>query len=120
MQAYGASKLANILFTRELAKRLAGTAVTVNCLHPGVVRTHIGQYNWFARLIGQIVMRAIAVPVEEGAKTSLFLATAAEVEGRSGGYYKECAAIAPKPHALDESSGARLWEVSERLVGLAA
>jgi NAD(P)-dependent dehydrogenase (short-subunit alcohol dehydrogenase family) len=120
MRVYGSSKLANILFTRELAKRLAGTSVTVNALHPGVVRTHIGQYNWFSQLIGHLVMRAIAIPVEEGAKTSLFLATANDVEGQSGGYYKECTAITPKPHALDDSSAARLWEASERLVGLAA
>jgi NAD(P)-dependent dehydrogenase (short-subunit alcohol dehydrogenase family) len=117
-QVYGCSKLANILFTRELAQRLQGSGVTVNALHPGVVRTHIGQYNWFARLIGQLVMSMIAIPVAEGAKTSLYLATAAEVEGQSGGYYKECTRTEPKPHALDTASAARLWEVSERMVGL--
>ena len=119
-QVYGCSKLANILFTRELAQRLQGSGVTVNALHPGVVRTHIGQYNWFARLIGQVIMSLVAVPVAEGAKTSLFLATAPEVEGLSGGYYKECTLTDPKPHALDAASASRLWEVSARMVGLTA
>jgi NAD(P)-dependent dehydrogenase (short-subunit alcohol dehydrogenase family) len=118
MQVYGRSKLANILFTRELARRLQGSGVTVNALHPGVVRTHIGQYNWFARLIGQLIMRAIAVPAAEGAKTSVYLAISPEVEGRSGGYYKECALTTPRPQALDGAAAQRLWELSERLVGL--
>jgi NAD(P)-dependent dehydrogenase (short-subunit alcohol dehydrogenase family) len=120
MQVYGCSKLANILFTRELAKRLAGTNVTANALHPGVVRTHIGQSNAFARAVGQLIMLAIAIPATEGAKTSIYLATAPEVEGQSGGYYKECHLAAPKPQALDDASAARLWEVSEQLVGLGA
>lgn len=118
MQVYGRSKLANILFTRELARRLNGTGVTVNALHPGVVRTHIGQYNGFARFIGQIILRAIAIPAAEGAKTSLYLATSPEVEGQSGGYYDQCAPTTPKPQALDAASATRLWEASEQLVGV--
>src|SRR5262245_43621140 len=84
MKAYARSKLANILFTRELARRLAGTGVTANALHPGVVRTEIGQNNVFMRLVGWIVMRVVAIPVTEGAKTSLYLATSPDVEGKSG------------------------------------
>ncbi len=118
-QAYGCSKLANILFTRELARRLSGTGVTVNALHPGVVRTHIGQNNGFARIIGYLIMRAIAVPVAEGAKTSIYLATSPEVEGQSGGYYKQCAPTLPKPQALNDVHALRLWQASEQLVGLA-
>jgi retinol dehydrogenase-12 len=119
MQVYGRSKLANLLFTRELAKRLTGTGVTVNALHPGVVRTHIGQNNGFARVIGYLIMRAIAIPAAEGAKTSIYLATAPEVEGQSAGYYKECQLTSPKPQALDDAHATRLWELSARLVGLA-
>ena len=119
MQVYARSKLANILFTRELAKRLSGTGVTANALHPGVVRTHIAQNNAFARIIGYLIMRAIAIPAAEGAKTSIYLATAPEVAGQAGGYYKECQLTSPKPQALDDAHAKRLWEVSAKLVGLA-
>jgi hypothetical protein len=63
-------------------------------------------------------MLAIAIPASEGAKTSIYLATAPEVQGQSGGYYKQCQLTSPKPQALDDASATRLWEVSERLVGL--
>ena len=118
MQVYGCSKLANILFTRELARRLSGSGITVNALHPGVVRTHIGQYNWFSRIVGFLVMQAIAIPASEGAKTSIYLATAPDVEGRTGGYYKECQLTEPKPQASNDAAAAKLWEVSARLTGI--
>jgi retinol dehydrogenase-12 len=120
MNAYGRSKLANILFTRALARRLAGTGVTANALHPGVVRTHIGQRNFVARIVGQLVMLAVAVPATEGAKTSIYLATSPEVEGQTGGYYKDCRPTAPAQAAQDDAVADRLWQESEHLTGLAA
>jgi len=120
MHAYGRSKLANILFTRALARRLAGTGVTANALHPGVVRTHIGQRNFLARIVGQLVMLAIAVPATEGAKTSIYLATSPEVEGQSGGYYKDSRLTTPTQAAQDDAAAERLWEESEHLTGLVA
>jgi len=120
MVTYGRSKLANILFTQALAKRLAGSGVTVNSLHPGVVRTGIGQNNTLARLIGRLVLRYRGIPVEEGARTSVYLATSAEVEGVTGGYYSRCrqAPLLTTAAALDEAVAERLWQVSEKLVGL--
>jgi NAD(P)-dependent dehydrogenase (short-subunit alcohol dehydrogenase family) len=120
MRTYGRSKLANILFTRALAKRLAGSGVTANALHPGMVATHLGQDNWLTRLLGRAFLALAGVPATEGAKTSVYLATAAEVEGVSGGYYAKCrpAPLAAAPGALDEATAERLWAVSEELVGL--
>jgi retinol dehydrogenase-12 len=120
MRTYGRSKLANILFTRALTKRLAGTGVTVNALHPGMVATHLGQDNWWARVLGRAFLAVAGVPAAEGAKTSVYLATAAEVEGVSGGYYAKCrpAPVAAAPGALDDATAERLWAVSEELVGL--
>jgi retinol dehydrogenase 12 len=120
MRTYGRSKLANILFTRTLSKRLAGTGVTANSLHPGVVKTHIGQNNAFARFIGRLVMAIRGIPVAEGAKTSVYLATSGEVDGVSGGYYSRCrlAPFLTSPEAVDDTVAERLWRVSEELVGL--
>jgi retinol dehydrogenase 12 len=120
MRTYGRSKLANILFTRMLSKRLAGTGVTANSLHPGVVKTHIGQNNAFARFIGALVMAIRGIPVAEGAKTSVYLATSGEVEGASGGYYSDCrmAPLLTSPQAVGDTVAERLWRVSEELVGL--
>lgn len=121
MRTYGRSKLANILFTRALATRLAGTRVTANALHPGIVETGLGQNNAFARLLGRAVLALRGVPVEEGAKTSLYLATSAAVEGATGGYYSDCrpAPLLTAAEAVDDSVAEQLWRVSEELVGLA-
>lgn len=120
MRTYGRSKLANILFTRALAKRFAGSGVTANALHPGMVATHLGQDNWLKRVLGRAFLAVAGVPPTEGAKTSVYLATSAEVEGLSGGYYARCrpAPLAAAPDALDDATAERLWAVSEELVGL--
>jgi NAD(P)-dependent dehydrogenase (short-subunit alcohol dehydrogenase family) len=120
LRTYGRSKLANILFTRALAKRLAGSGVTANALHPGMVTTHLGQDNWLARTVGRAFMAIAGVSATQGAKTSVYLATSAEVEGLSGDYYAKCrpAPLAAAPEALDDATIERLWSVSEELVEL--
>jgi len=118
MRAYGRSKLANILFTRALARRLGGRGVTANALHPGVVNTRIAQNNAFARMIGRLLMPLIGIAPEEGARTSVFLATAPEVSGASGGYYVRCQlhGLSTSAEAVSEEASERLWRISEQLV----
>jgi retinol dehydrogenase 12 len=120
LRTYGRSKLANILFTRALAKRLAGSGVTANALHPGMVATHLGQDNWLARTVGRAFMAVAGVSAVRGAKTSVYLSTSAEVEGLSGGYYAKCRPVplAAAPNAVDDATAERLWSVSEKLLGL--
>ena len=120
-RTYGRSKLANILFTRALAKRLAGSGVTANCLHPGLVATGIGQTSAVARLAWKlIVLVRGGISVEEGAKTTLYLATSPEVEALSGGYFVKCrpAQLQTRAQAVSDAVAERLWKVSEDLVGL--
>lgn len=121
MRTYGRSKLANILFTRALAQRLAGSNVTANSLHPGLIATGIGQTNPLARLGWKlIVMLRGGISVAEGAQTSVYLATAPEVAGLSSGYYVKCrlAELQTRPEAVTDAVSERLWQVSEGLVGL--
>lgn len=110
--AYGSSKLANILFTYELARRLAGTGVTVNTLHPGVVDTS------FFRTAG-MNMRGTISP-EEGADTQIWLAQSKEVEGVTGKYFVRRRAARSSDASYDEAVARRLWEVSARMTGLAS
>jgi NAD(P)-dependent dehydrogenase (short-subunit alcohol dehydrogenase family) len=116
--AYGRSKLCNILFTRELARRLAGTGVTANCLHPGFVATNFGQrdaglFGWGLRL----AMLFAARP-EPGADTVVHLASSPAVAGVSGRYFYNSGEIAPSPAAQDDVVAARLWRESERIFGV--
>ena len=116
-RAYRQSKLANILFTRELAKRLEGSTVTANCLHPGFVRTRFGGDNpTIFRAAVRLAMAAMAISVEEGAKTPIFLASSPEVEGRSGGYYVKNKEVQPSSAAQDDRAAERLWQISEHMV----
>lgn len=117
-RAYGRSKLANILFTRALARRLEGSGVTANCLHPGFVATGLGQRD--NGLFGQIVrlVMLFAGRPEAGAQTIVHLASAAELAGISGCYFYACRMHQPAAEALDEASAARLWEESARIAGL--
>ena len=119
MRAYSRSKLANVLYTRSLSQRLAGTGVTANCLHPGAVATNI----WsgapaFAQPVLAVAKRLFMVSPTEGGATLTYLATNAEVEGRSGGYYEKNRLKEPAQLAQDEAVGRRLEDVSRKLVGL--
>ena len=116
MRAYADSKLANILFTRELARRLAGTGVTTNSLHPGVVNTNLvsdygGLFGWAANTLGPIFLTTPA----KGAKTSLHVATAPELEGVSGEYFKSSKQSRPAKAGRDDVAARLLWQVSEEL-----
>lgn len=116
-QAYGRSKLANVLFTFELARRLQGTGVTANALHPGFVATDIGMNNgWLVRLF-KLLMRPVAITPEQGCLTSVYLATSPEVEGVSSEYYVECKPVRADPAAYDLEAARKLWEISEELTG---
>lgn len=110
---YGKSKLANVLFTYELAARLAETGITANCLHPGAVATDmLRQLPW---LIYALISPFLLTP-EQGAATQVFLASSRQVEGVSGGYYVKCKAARSSPRSYDASARRRLWEVSEAMV----
>jgi NAD(P)-dependent dehydrogenase (short-subunit alcohol dehydrogenase family) len=120
MRAYGRSKLANVLYTRELAHRLEGTGVTANCLHPGAVATNIWSgAPWFARPVLEIGKRLFMVSPATGGARIAYLAASPEVEGRTGGYYEQDRLKEPAALAQDAAVGARLVEVSRDLVGLA-
>jgi NAD(P)-dependent dehydrogenase (short-subunit alcohol dehydrogenase family) len=120
MRAYGASKLANILFTRALAKRLQSTAVTATSLHPGFCRTSFGRDVEMPPLIKAIFGLAarFARSPEKGAETLVYLASSSQVEDASGGYYFDCKEVAPSRAAQDEKIAEELWKVSEELVGI--
>ena len=110
---YGTSKLCNILFTRELARRLEGTGVTANCLHPGFVATRFGDSAGGAIRAGlTIAKRLFALSPEEGAKTMVYLASSPQVAGQSGGYYDRCAPATPSREARRDHDARRLWELS--------
>lgn len=118
-QAYPVSKVLNILFTAELARRLAGTGVTANCLHPGFVRTSLGRdVTGVLGTVLPMILRFRPGP-EAGARTSVYLASSPEVADVTGGYFVNCKPAEPSALAKDTQAAARLWALSEDLVGLA-
>lgn len=119
MNAYRRSKLANVLFAAELARRLAGTGVTSNSLHPGAVATNIwsGAPTWAKPLIW-FLWRPGFITAEEGAKTIVQLAADPELAGVTGRYFEDLRPVAPAELARDEALARQLWEVSARMVGL--
>jgi NAD(P)-dependent dehydrogenase (short-subunit alcohol dehydrogenase family) len=119
---YSRSKLANVLFTRALARKLEGTGVTANALHPGVVRSGFGQDGDVGGFLGVLfgAARLFMISPEEGARTTLHLATSPEVEKLSGRYFVKCRPVEPSMAARDDAAAERLWMVSERMTGLAA
>ncbi len=115
---YGRSKLANILFTCSLARRLADYPVTVNCLHPGAVSTSLGTQNggFMSRVMPFLLKPFFRTP-EQGAATSIYLCSSDEVAGVSGEYFADCKAVRPKPWARDDEAAEQLWRVTEKSVG---
>jgi len=117
--AYGQSKLANVLFTYELARRLEGTGVTANALHPGVVRTGFGKNNpgMMGQLfrLAQTVARPFFISPVQGAATSIYLASSPEVEGVTGKYFAKCKAVDSNAESYDTAVAQRLWQISEQL-----
>ncbi len=117
-RAYQQSKLANILFTRELARRLEGTGVTANALHPGYVRTQIFRAEGFSGWLLRRAAELFAITPEEGAQTSIYLAASPDVEGQTGQYFVRRKLASSSPESQDEATARKLWEVSARLTGL--
>jgi NAD(P)-dependent dehydrogenase (short-subunit alcohol dehydrogenase family) len=115
-QAYGQSKLANVLFTYELARRLEGTGVTANCLHPGVIGSGFGQTYGSALSILVKIARPFMLSPEEGARTSVYLASSPEVEGVTGKYFSKCKPVKSNAISYDLQSQQKLWSLSEQLV----
>jgi NAD(P)-dependent dehydrogenase (short-subunit alcohol dehydrogenase family) len=121
LRAYGRSKLANLLFVRALARRLRGSGITVNAVHPGVVRSQLFRgLPAPLRFALATVLRPFTCSPEQGARTSVYLATAAELERESGGYYRDCRRIEPAAAARCDEAAGRLWNESVRLTGLEA
>lgn len=114
---YAQSKLANLLFTYELADRLAGTGVTVNALHPGFVKTSFmggnGSYGWFMRRVAGL----FAMSPELGAETLIYLASSPDVTGVSGKYFVKCQPVESSPASHNRAAMKRLWQLSEELIG---
>jgi NAD(P)-dependent dehydrogenase (short-subunit alcohol dehydrogenase family) len=116
---YGETKLANILFTRELARRLAGTGVTANCFHPGFVGSGFAHNNGWLMGFAMTIGRLFARSPEKGAETLVWLADSADVNQVSGGYFVDERERRPAPAARDDAAARRLWEISEQQVSLA-
>jgi len=115
--AYGQSKLANILFTYELADRLQQSDITVNCLHPGFVATGFAHNNTgFVAWANGLLQRYFAVSPEKGAETSIFLATSPTVAQITGRYFVDCNAVASARQSYDITSRRRLWELSQQML----
>jgi NAD(P)-dependent dehydrogenase (short-subunit alcohol dehydrogenase family) len=117
-RAYAQSKLANVMFTFELARRLEGSGVSANALHPGFVMTRFflkeGRLFWLFKQFA----RLLAITPEEGARTSIHVASSPEVSGVTGRYFEKCRPATPSAVSRDPDAGRRLWSLSEEMTGL--
>ena len=114
-QAYGRSKLCNVLFTYELARRLEGSGVTVNALHPGLVRTSIARNNGILGRVANLFIGVRGVDAAKGAETLVYLASSPDVETVTGKFFIDCRAVPSSPLSYDVNLAAGLWDLSERL-----
>jgi NAD(P)-dependent dehydrogenase (short-subunit alcohol dehydrogenase family) len=119
VRVYGRTKLANVLFTYQLARRLGATGVTANCLHPGVVATKLMADYMNVPLVGGAIARTFGGSVEKGAETSIYLAASRDVEGVTGRYFVGQREIRSSPVSYDVTLQQQLWEESARLTALA-
>ena len=118
-RAYGTSKLMNILFTRELARRLEGSGVTANCLHPGGVATRFGSNNsGLLAAIFKVAISLVGISPEKGAQTIIHLASSPDVATISGKYFYKCKVIQPTAAAQSDADAKQLWDVSAKIAGL--
>jgi len=118
-RVYSETKLMNILFTRELARRWDGTGVIANAVHPGFVATNFareGDLGWWGN-IGMPLTRPFSISVQQGAVTPVYVASSPDVEGITGQYFVKCNVTGPSAAALDDGAAARLWEISAKLTG---
>ena len=117
---YCHTKLANVLFTRELARRLEGTELTANAVHPGWVGSNFGREGDMGRVLGVafVLGRPFAISNEAGARTSVYLASSPDVDGVTGQYFYKCRVGKPSNAALDDAAAARLWDASAALTGV--
>jgi NAD(P)-dependent dehydrogenase (short-subunit alcohol dehydrogenase family) len=117
-RVYGRSKLCNILFTRELARRLQGTGVTANCLHPGFVASRFGDASGglLSAIVG--IGKLFAISPEIGAETIVYLASSSEIAHATGQYFYKCRLEKPTRAAEDDEAAARLWQISVEIAGL--
>jgi len=120
-KVYGRSKLCNILYTRELARRWTGTGVTANSLHPGFVATRFGdQGGGLFSYVVRVAKLVAAISPEKGAETLVYLASSPEVATITGGYFYKCKLAQPTREAQDDTAARRLWSETERLAGIEA
>jgi NAD(P)-dependent dehydrogenase (short-subunit alcohol dehydrogenase family) len=116
---YSRSKLCNILFNRELARRIAGSGITANALHPGFVATRFGDNSGgLMRTVLKVAKPIGAISPEEGAKTIIYLASSPQVAGVSGEYFYQCKPAMPTAEARSDADAKRLWEISQQIAGL--
>ena len=123
-KVYAQSKLCNILYTRELAKRLEGTKVTINAVHPGVVLTELNRYvgetfGWIATVFLVCfypIILLVFKTVKHGAQTSIYCALSPDLNNVSGRYFADCAEQKTSKHAMNDEDAKRLWEVSQNIV----
>lgn len=119
-RSYSQSKIANVLFSRELSKKLEGTGVTTYSLHPGVIRTELTRHwekNQLWKMVFSILKYFIKTPVE-GAQTTIYCAVEESLANQTGKYYSDCAEKIPSKAAQDDATAKKLWELSEKMVGL--
>jgi retinol dehydrogenase-12 len=117
---YCATKLANVLFTRELGRRVEDTKITANAVHPGFVGSNFAREGDMGALIGLgiVMVRPFAINTSKGAHTSVYLASSPDVAGITGQYFYKCKVAKPSNAALDDEAAARLWDVSAEMTGL--
>jgi retinol dehydrogenase 14 len=120
MEVYGQSKLANILFTYELARRLEGCHITANCAHPGAVATGLGANNGMLARVLMPVIGMFMIGPEKGAATQIYLASSQDVDGITGQYFIDCKPAQSSPESYDIEVARRLWKVSAEMTGLGA